>query len=377
MSVLNTTEMKSHLDRLPFLDGDVGIQRYDVVAQPSIEKWNDKGLGNFWRPEEVDVTKDKADYESLSESGKHIFISNLKRQIALDTTQGRAPALAFLPIASTPEMEAATLEWSFQELIHSRSYTHILRNVLNDPSEVFDHILEITEIADLAVDISKYYDELIGINNHNASPFVKDEDKFSTYEHKTAIWKALFAANALEGIRFYVSFACSWSFAQVSSKMEGNAKIIKLICRDENEHLKFTQMLLTSVLKTDPDFVKIREETYDEMHELYMNVVKQEKEWAKYLFQYGDELGLDEKGCCDYIDWLANKRMAVVGMTYPNEVPKVHPMPWIETWISGNSRQNALQETENDSYIVGVLTGGLDMKPLIAKVLSFNPFSKV
>lgn len=365
MSILNVDQGKSHLERLPFLDGDTGIQRYDVVAQPSIERWNDKGLGNFWRPEEVDVTKDKLDFEGLSEVEKHIFLSNIKRQIVLDSVQGKAPALAFLPIASTPEVEAAMLEWSFQELIHSRSYTHIIRNVVNDPSEVFDKILDIVEIVDLAGDISKYYDDLIDINNHNASPWVKPEDKVSSYEHKKAIWRALFAVNALEGIRFYVSFVCSWAFAQVLSKMEGNAKIIKLICRDENEHLKLTQMLLTTILpKSDPDFAKIRDELQDEMFELYMKVVEQEKQWPKYLFQYGDMLGLDAASCCSYIDWVASKRMAVIGMTYPHDVPKVHPMPWVEPWISGNARQSALQETENDSYLVGILEGGVDTKKL-------------
>lgn len=367
MPVLDLTDTRSHLEKQPLLDGDSGIQRYDVVANPSLERWNDKGLGHFWRPEEVDVTKDKIDFEGLTFAEQHIFIENLKRQIVLDTIQGRSPALAFLPIASTPEAEAAFLEWSFQELIHSRSYTHIIRNVLNDPSVVFDHILEIEEITDLAKDISVYYDALVAINNHNASPFVKPEDKISVYEHKKAVWRALFAVNALEGVRFYGSFACSWAFAQVKAKMEGNAKIIKLICRDENEHLKLTQMLLTSILLKDPDFVKIREELYDEMFELFMKVVDQEKAWLKHIFKYGDMLGLDAQILSDYIDWIANKRMAVVGMTYPNNVPKVHPIPWIEYWISGNSRQSALQETENDSYLLGALSGGVNTDLLKSK----------
>lgn len=223
MTVINLQNQTPHTERTMFFDEEVDIQRYDIVKYNWAERWTDKGLGNFWRPQEVDLTKDKRDYAELDFAQKFIFDSNLKRQIVLDTVQGRAPALAFLPIVSLPEIEAAILKWTFDESIHSRSYTHILRNVHDNPSEIFDNILGIQEIADLAKDISTHYDDLIFIN--------KNSEEYDKIDHKTALWRALFAVNALEGIRFYVSFACSWAFAQVLGKMEGNAKVIKLICR--------------------------------------------------------------------------------------------------------------------------------------------------
>lgn len=233
MTVINLQNQTPHTERTMFFDEEVDIQRYDIVKYNWAERWTDKGLGNFWRPQEVDLTKDKRDYAELDFAQKFIFDSNLKRQIVLDTVQGRAPALAILPIVSLPEIEAAILKWTFDESIHSRSYTHILRNVHDNPSEIFDNILGIQEIADLAKDISVYYDTLIALNNsreHQLNSGVKLSKQF-TKDHKKALWRALFAVNALEGIRFYVSFACSWAFAQVLGKMEGNAKVIKLICR--------------------------------------------------------------------------------------------------------------------------------------------------
>lgn len=359
MTVINLQNQTPHTERKMFFDEGVDIQRYDIVKYDWAERWTDKGLGNFWRPQEVDLTKDKRDYAELDFAQKFIFDSNLKRQIVLDTVQGRAPALAFLPIVSLPEVEAAILKWTFDESIHSRSYTHILRNVHDNPSEIFDNILSIKEIADLAKDISVHYDVLIGYNN-----VPKSIPGFGSYNHKKALWRAMFAVNALEGIRFYVSFACSWAFAQVLGKMEGNAKVIKLICRDENEHLKYTQMVLRTLPKEDPDFAKIKVELAEEMNDLFMNVVNQEKEWAKYLFQHGDMLGLDERVCCDLVDWLADKRMGAIGMSYSGNVPKDHPLPWINSWISGNSRQVAPQEAEIESYIIGVTEGGVDEEGL-------------
>lgn len=366
MSVMNLECVEHHTKQPIFLGEQLAIQRYDQVKYQWMERWNDKGLGHFWRPSEVDLTKDKRDFEELDKAQQFIFIENLKRQIVLDTVQGRAPALAFLPIATLPEAEAAFLEWSFQELIHSRSYTHIIRNVLNDPSIVFDHILEIEKVADLAKDISKSYDSLIFFNNMKGyfESCCKELDDATIREHKRAIWRALFAVNALEGVRFYVSFACSWAFAQVLGKMEGNAKIIKLICRDENEHLKFTQMLMRDLPKDDPDFAEIKEELREEMDSLFMDVVNQEKGWAEHLFQHGDMLGIDYKICCDLVDWLADKRMGAIGLKYSGNVPKEHPLPWMNGWVSGNGRQVAAQETEVESYIIGVAEGGLDPKAL-------------
>lgn len=362
MSIMNLDNQTQHDQRTIFLGESVDIQRYDQVKYQWMERWNDIGLGNFWRPQEVDLTKDKSDFESLDEHHKFIFLSNLKRQIVLDSVQGRAPALAFLPIASLPEAEAAFLEWSFQELIHSRSYTHIIRNVLNDPSEVFDHILEIEEIADLAKDISVHYDVLISMNSHLEDGVrVSREHK---KEHKRAIWRALNAVNALEGVRFYVSFACSWAFVEVLNKMEGNAKIIRLICRDENEHLKYTQMLLQILPKDDPDFAEIKEELREEMTELFHSVCEQEKDWARYIFQHGDMLGLDETICCQLVDWLASKRMGAIGLVYGGQAPKDNPIPWMGNWISSASLQVAPQETEISSYIIGVLDGGVSTDEL-------------
>ncbi|CAL9971673.1 ribonucleoside diphosphate reductase small subuni t [Vibrio phage D528] len=358
----------NYLDNKAFFDGEVEIQRFDVVRHPPIERLNNVMLSHFWRPEEIDVTKDKADYESLLPHQQHIFTANLKRQIVLDTKQGREPLQAFLPLASSPESECAVTEWSFQELIHTRSYTHIIRGVLNDPSEIFDNIFDTPEIVDLAEDISKYYDALIKFNelkavieNEEQHEAVREAAKavYNEYEHKKAFWRAMFAVNALEGVRFYVSFACSWAFAESLEKMEGNAKIIKLICRDENNHLKLTQMYLNRYLKEDPDFVKIKEELAGEMTELFMAVVEQEKAWAAYLFKDGAMLGLNYEVCCQYIDYIAAKRMSAIGLTYPGEVPTKNPLPWTSHWIAGDIKQTALQEAENDSYLLGVLSGNL------------------
>ncbi|CAL9993861.1 ribonucleoside diphosphate reductase small subuni t [Vibrio phage K469] len=358
-----------HLKNKAFFDGEVEIQRFDVVRHPPIERLNNVMLSHFWRPEEVDVTKDKADYDGLPDHQKHIFTSNLKRQIVLDTKQGREPLQAFLPLASSPETECAVTEWSFQELIHTRSYTHIIRGVLTDPSEIFDNIFDCDEIKDLAEDISKYYDGLIKFNEMKA---ILDSDEHSEavkaavaaeydeYEHKKAFWRAMFAVNALEGVRFYVSFACSWAFAEVLEKMEGNAKIIKLICRDENNHLKLTQMYLNRYLKEDPDFIKIKEELQGEMTELFMAVVEQEKEWARYLFKDGSMLGLNYEVLASYVDYIAAKRMLAIGLVYPGNVPDKNPLPWTSHWIAGDIKQTALQEAENDSYLLGVLTGNVN-----------------
>ena len=246
-----------------FLDEGVDIARYDQVRYPNIEKITEKQLGFFWRPEEVDVSKDKKDFNALTEHEQHIFTSNLKRQIMLDSIQGRAPNIAFLPISSLPEIETWVETWSFFETIHSRSYTHIIRNVYPNPSIVFDGLLDIKEILETSNDIAKYYDALIEFNNNGRD---------NLYEHKKALWMCLTAANALEGIRFYVSFACAWAFAELKS-MEGNAKIIKFIARDENVHLASTSYMLKTLIKDDKDYKKIAKETEDECTELYIKVI--------------------------------------------------------------------------------------------------------
>ena len=344
MSVFNTNTEKNHLERNCFFDEAVDIARYDKVRYPQFEKLTEKQLSFFWRPEEVELSKDSKDFKSLTGHEKHIFTSNLKRQILLDSVQGRAPSLAFLPICSLPELETWIQTWAFFETIHSRSYTHIIRNVYSDPSKVFDEMLDIPEILDCAGSISKYYDDLIDMNTEAAAL-----GNFSRYKHKKALWLCLNAVNALEGVRFYVSFACSWNFAELK-KMEGNAKIIKLISRDENVHLASTQQLLKILPKEDADFAKIADETKEECIAIFNNVVEQEKEWARYLFKDGSMIGLNEQLLCDYVDHIAVKRMVAIGL---NGRPGPNPLPWTQKWIAGSDVQVAPQETQISSYIIG------------------------
>ena len=346
MSTFNTKKSKSHLERRCFFDDPVDIARYDNVRYPAFEKLTEKQIGFFWRPSEVDLSKDSKDFKNLTDNEKHIFTSNLKRQILLDSIQGRAPSLAFLPICSLPEIETWIQTWTFFETIHSRSYTHIIRNVYPDPSKVFDEMLDIKEIVDCADSISSFYDNLLVCNR-----YIPKDSEFDTIAHKSSLWRCLNAVNALEGIRFYVSFACSWAFAEVK-KMEGNAKIIKLIARDENVHLASTQQLLKILPKEDPDFAKIESEEAARIENIFTDVIAQEKAWAKYLFKDGSIIGLNEVLLGDYIDWIAAKRMRAIGMS-PKGMPSSNPLPWTQKWISGQEVQVAPQETEVTQYISG------------------------
>jgi ribonucleoside-diphosphate reductase beta chain len=359
MSVFNINNKKNHTEALAFLDdsGAAPIQRYDVLKYRQFDKLTDKQLGFFWRPEEVDVLRDSKDFKELTEHEQHIFTSNLKRQILLDSVQGRSPNLAFLPIATIPELETWIQTWAFNETIHSRSYTHIIRNVYSDPSIVFDELTDIAEIVNCAKDISKYYDDLIesvqyynllGIGTHtvNGQPVIVDRR-----ELKKKLWLCLNSVNALEGIRFYVSFACSWAFAELK-KMEGNAKIIKLIARDENVHLGSTQTLLKLLPQDDPDYASIKEETRAECNEMFLAAASQEKAWAHYLFKDGSMIGLNEQLLCHYVDWLTCKRMTAVGLDCGMK-PGSNPLPWTQKWIAGAEVQVAPQETEISSYVIG------------------------
>jgi ribonucleoside-diphosphate reductase beta chain len=333
-----------------FFDEPLGIARFDVQTHRMFETLTEKQLGFFWKPEEIDVNRDSKDFRALSDHEKHIFTANLKRQIVLDSVQGRSPIAAFLPLVSIPELENWITTWAFSETIHSRSYTHIIRNIYSNPSEVFDEITNIEEIVDCAKGISKYYDELIDHNNaaHN------DPSLFGNYEHKKKLWMAINSVNALEGLRFYVSFACSWAFAETRKVMEGNAKIIKLICRDENLHLGGTIYLLKTLPKDDPDFAKIAEETRQECIDLYEEVAEQEKDWAKYLFKDGSMVGLNEAMLCDYVEWLTNRRMRMIGLESKYR-GGADPLPWTHKWISGAEVQVAPQETELTTYRLGGL----------------------
>jgi ribonucleoside-diphosphate reductase beta chain len=358
MSVFNTNK-KDHLKSLAFFDpsGGVSIQRYDTLKYRQFDKLTDKQLGFFWRPEEIDVGRDSKDFKDLTPYEQHIFTSNLKRQILLDSVQGRSPNLAFLPIVSLPELETWVQTWSFNETIHSRSYTHIIRNVYSDPSKIFDELVDIREIVDCATDISGYYDRLIetaqwynmlGVGTHTVNG---KEITVDLYDLKKKLWLCLNSVNALEGIRFYVSFACSWAFAELK-KMEGNAKIIKLICRDENVHLASTQTLIKLLPQDDLDFVKIKEETQQECEDMFLRAAAQEKAWAHYLFKDGSMIGLNEQLLCDYVDYMTCKRMHTVGLKCHLKTGS-NPLPWTQKWIAGAEVQVAPQETEISSYVIG------------------------
>ena len=359
MSVFNINNKNKHTEALAFLDesGAQPIQRYDTLKYRQFDKLTDKQLGFFWRPEEVDVLRDAKDFKELTEHEQHIFTSNLKRQILLDSVQGRSPNLAFLPIATIPELETWIQTWAFNETIHSRSYTHIIRNVYSDPSIIFDQLTDIEEIVDCASDISKYYDDLIrdvqyynllGVGKHQVNGQVITIDR---YELKKKLWLCLNSVNALEGIRFYVSFACSWAFAELK-KMEGNAKIIKLIARDENVHLGSTQTLLKLLPQDDPDYASIKEETRAKCNQMFLDAAAQEKAWAHYLFKDGSMIGLNEQLLSHYVDWLTCKRMTAVGLDCGMK-PGSNPLPWTQKWIAGAEVQVAPQETEISSYVIG------------------------
>jgi ribonucleoside-diphosphate reductase beta chain len=331
------------------------IARFDKQKYPFLEKLTRTSMGFFWVPEEVDLTRDIKDFRALTNHEKHIFTSNLKRQILLDSVQGRAPTMAFSTICSIPEMENWLTAWTFSESVHSRSYTHIIRNVFSDPSEILDGILDIQEIVNCANDISRYYDDLIYFNSSlNAYSNIS----VSSYSHKKALWLALMSVNILEGIRFYVSFACSWAFAELK-KMEGNAKIIKLICRDENLHLAGTQQILKILPVDDEEFIKIKEETRDECIEMFRSAAEQEKKWSDYLFKDGSMIGLNSQLLNEYVEWIVNKRMQSLGLPQIYKTGS-NPLPWTGKWISGAEIQVAPQETQIISYIIGGIKKDVD-----------------
>jgi ribonucleoside-diphosphate reductase beta chain len=370
MSVLNLRKNRDHTTSLAFLDplGGVGMQRYDTLKYRQFDKLTDKQLGFFWRPEEVDVLRDAKDYKDLTPWEQHIFTANLKRQILLDSVQGRSPSLGFLPITTLPEVETFIATWTFSETIHSRSYTHIIRNIFSDPGRVFDEMLDIEEIILCANDITRYYDDLVeystayqmlGSGRHVINGDTRD---ISEYELKKKLWLALASVNVLEGIRFYVSFACSWAFAELK-KMEGNAKIIKFIARDENVHLAFTQQMLKLLPADDADYARIRTETQVEMIEMFESAVQQEKAWAEYLFRDGSMIGLNQQLLSDYVDWIAHKRMTAIGLPTSFKGGS-NPLPWTAKWIAGADVQVAPQETEISSYVVGGTRQDVDSNTL-------------
>lgn len=359
MKTFNTDKIESTSEPMFFGKG-LSIARFDKQRYPIFEKLTQQQLGYFWRPEEVDLSGDSKDFKKLNDSEKHIFVSNLKRQILLDSVQGRAPIAAFLPIVSLPELENWIVTWSFFETIHSRSYTHILRNIYSNPTEVFDSLLDIREISDCANSITKHYDNLIESNHLNINDGAWDKDlRDKKLEvQKENLWLCLNAVNALEGIRFYVSFACSWAFAELK-RMEGNAKIIKFIARDENIHLASTQHLLKLLPKEDTFYSDTKVKYADTIRKIFIQVVEQEKMWAKYLFKDGSMIGLNEQLLCEYVEWIAHKRMQAIGIDSPYKGGS-NPLPWTQKWISGSEVQVAPQETEISSYIVGGIKKDVD-----------------
>jgi ribonucleoside-diphosphate reductase beta chain len=343
-----------------FLGQPVNVARYDQQKYEIFEKLIEKQLSFFWRPEEVDVSSDRIDYNKLPEHEKHIFISNLKYQTLLDSIQGRSPNVALLPLVSLPELETWIETWSFSETIHSRSYTHIIRNIVNDPSTVFDDIVENEEIIKRAKDIAFYYDELIQASNdyhrfgEGTHRINGDNVTVSLMDLKKKLYLCLMSVNALEAIRFYVSFACSFAFAE-RELMEGNAKIIKLIARDEALHLTGTQHMINMLRNGQDDFsfIQIAEECKQESFDLFKQAAEQEKEWASYLFKDGSMIGLNKDILCQYVEYITNVRMQAVGLgvAYPKSTS--NPIPWINAWLSSDNVQVAPQEAEISSYLVG------------------------
>jgi len=343
-----------------FFGQPVNVARYDQQKYPIFEKLIEKQLSFFWRPEEVDISQDRIDYQNLPDHEKHIFISNLKYQTLLDSIQGRSPNIALLPLVSLPELETWIETWAFSETIHSRSYTHIIRNIVNDPSIIFDDIVRNENIRMRAQDISFYYDNLIhqtmlyvqfGAGEHviNGAPqHVKLRDL------KKTLYLCLMSVNILEAIRFYVSFACSFAFAE-RKVMEGNAKIIRLIARDEALHLTSTQHML-NIMRSgndDPEFAVIAREAEEQCFQMFKTAAEQEKRWADYLFKDGSMIGLNKNILNQYVDYITNIRMTAVGLKPAFESAKHNPIPWINTWLSSDTVQVAPQEVELSSYLVG------------------------
>ena len=342
-----------------FFGQNVNVSRYDQQKYPVFEALIEKQLSFFWRPEEIDVSQDRIDYQSMSEHERHIFISNLKYQTLLDSIQGRSPNVALLPIVSLPELETWIETWSFSETIHSRSYTHIIRNIVTAPSLVFDDVVVNEEILKRATAVTKYYDELIEawtLRQCNVGDSALVDGRLvdiSMRGIKKKLYLCLMSVNILEAIRFYVSFACSFAFAE-RELMEGNAKIIKMIARDEALHLTGTQHMLNLMRsgQDDPEFAEIAKECEHECWGMFIDAAEQEKQWAEYLFKDGSMIGLNKTILCNYIEYITDMRMNAVGLL-PVFGVKSNPIPWINAWLSSDNVQVAPQEVELSSYLTG------------------------
>jgi ribonucleotide reductase beta subunit family protein with ferritin-like domain len=360
MTVFNTDQVNTKKQPM-FFGKPLGIQRYDSYKYPVFDKLTTQQLGYFWRPEEVSLQKDRGDYQTLRPEQKHIYTSNLKYQIMLDSVQGRGPGLAFLPYCSLPELEACMTVWEFMEMIHSRSYTYIIKNIYSDPSEVFDTIITDERILERAKSVTESYDDFINAAQSYGSsnqwmyqleqvPLAKE----TLNDVKRKLYRAIANVNILEGIRFYVSFACSFAFGELKL-MEGSAKIISLIARDENQHLAITQNILNKWKEgDDPEMKQIMKEEEEWTYKMFDRAVNEEKKWADYLFRDGSMIGLNDKLLQQYVEWIANRRLKAIGLKAKYDISaNNNPLPWTQHWISSKGLQVAPQETEVESYVVG------------------------
>ena len=360
MTVFNTNNVNA-LKQPMFFGAPLGVQRYDQFKYPIFEKLTQQQLGYFWRPEEVSLQKDRADYQTLRPEQKHIFTSNLKYQILLDSVQGRGPGMAFAPYCSLPELEAAMNIWQTMEMIHSRSYTYIIKNVYPDPTEVLDTIIDDEKIIERAQSVTRAYDDFINAaQEYGTGNWWKEDWKdspsaeWTLRDLKRRLYRAVMNVYILEGIRFYVSFACSFAFGELKV-MEGNAKIIGLIARDESQHMTITMNMIKNWQKgDDPDMLKIIEEEEQNVVQMFRECVEEEKNWSDYLFRDGSMIGLNSKLLQNYVEWIANRRMKSINMKPVfNQPISNNPLPWTEHWLNSKSMQVAPQETEVESYLIG------------------------
>ena len=360
MTVFNTEKVDTKKQPM-FFGKPLGVQRYDSYKYPIFEKLTTQQLGYFWRPEEVSLQKDRGDYQTLRPEQKHIYTSNLKYQIMLDSVQGRGPGMAFIPYCSLPELEACMEVWGFMEMIHSRSYTYIIKNIYSDPSEVFDTIIGDERILERAKSVTESYDDFIqsaqqyGVSDawmHNLEGVSYAKETINDVKRK--LYRAVANVNILEGIRFYVSFACSFAFGELKL-MEGSAKIISLIARDENQHLAITQNILNKWKEgDDPEMKQIAKEEEEWVYAMFDRAVNEEKRWADYLFKDGSMIGLNDKLLQQYVEWIANRRLKSIGLKPQYDISaNNNPLPWTQHWISSKGLQVAPQETEVESYVVG------------------------
>ncbi len=361
MTVFNATNVDTTKEKM-FFGQPLGVQRYDVHKYPAFYRLTQDQLGAFWRPEEFPLQKDRTDYLRLSPYQKHIFTSNLKYQIMLDSVQGRGPGMAFIPYCSLPELESCMIAWQFMEMVHSYSYTYIIKNVYtSNPSEVFDHIIDDEKILERASNVTASYDDFINsAQQYGSSELWKFNNEGvplgqkELYELKRKLYRAVMNVNILEGIRFYISFACSFAFGE-RELMEGSAKIISKIALDERLHLFLTQNILTKWKQgDDPDMVQIAKEEEALCYHMFENTVNEEKNWAHYLFKDGSMIGLSEKLLCNYIEWIANRRMKAIGFKPLYDISsKNNPLPWTEKWLNSRNEQVPPQEENISSYVVG------------------------